>query len=388
MTESRPRSILHVTAPARLGGLESVVVALAGGQRDRGDRVAVVAVVEPGEVEGHPFLSGLRDRGIEADVLELPSRAYLRERGAVRSLARSREADVVHTHGYRSDVVDAPVARSLGIPTVTTVHGFTGGGWKNRIYEALQVRSFRAFDAVVGVSRPMCDELAERGVPRDRLHLHPNAWRPRHEILPRERARERLSLDPGGSTSRPGGPGSSQGPLHLGWVGRLSHEKAPDLFVESLGRLRDVDGWTASIVGEGPLMDRLEERGRELEIDDRVRWHGNVPGAGALMKAFDAFVLSSRTEGTPIVLLEAMAAGIPIVATRVGGVPDLLGDAAILVEPGSVDGLSSAVRSLHGDPDERARLARRALERLDHRADEDAWLDGYERIYDEASENR
>src|SRR5437879_12795654 len=96
-------------------------------------------------------------------------RAYWRERRAVAALCRRIRPDVIHTHGYRPDVVDASVARRLGIPVVTTVHGFTGGGWKNRCYEWLQRRAFRRCDAVVAVCRTLVVGLARGGVPRGRL---------------------------------------------------------------------------------------------------------------------------------------------------------------------------------------------------------------------------
>src|SRR5713101_3623616 len=96
---------------------------------------------------------------------------------AMLELGRRLRPAVVHTHGYRPDVVDAGAARRLGIPTVTTVHGFTGGGWKNRFYERVQRRSHRRFDAVVAVSRPLVEQLLRDGVPPRRLHLVQNAWR-------------------------------------------------------------------------------------------------------------------------------------------------------------------------------------------------------------------
>src|SRR5207245_6251293 len=101
----------------------------------------------------HPFLAPLAQVGITTHQLVFPGRAYWRERRAIAALCRHVRPDIVHTHGYRPDVVDAGVARRLGIPVVTTVHGFTGGGWKNRCYEWLQLRALHPCDAVVAVKR-------------------------------------------------------------------------------------------------------------------------------------------------------------------------------------------------------------------------------------------
>src|SRR2546425_12058628 len=121
--------VLQVVAPGEIGGLERVAQALASGLRGLGHDVHVAVMLDaPG---AHPFLAGLDHSGIPTHPLVLPGRAYLRERRAVAGLCRSLRPDVVHTHGYRPDVVDAGVARGLGIPIVTTVHGFTGGGWEN-----------------------------------------------------------------------------------------------------------------------------------------------------------------------------------------------------------------------------------------------------------------
>ena len=158
-----------------------MVRALAVGQRRAGIDVHVLAILEHLD---HPFPAELLREGVGVTPLALPGRAYWRERRAVADLCSRLGADVLHTHGARVDVIDAGVARRLGISGVTTVHGFTGGGWKNRLYERLQRRAFRRIDAVVAVSRPLVDLLVDGGVARDRVHLVPNAWSPR---LPRTR---------------------------------------------------------------------------------------------------------------------------------------------------------------------------------------------------------
>src|SRR5690606_5584936 len=145
------------------------------GQHRAGHEVRVAAVLEPG-TEEHPFVRPLEEAGVPVVRIVLGSRSYLRERRDVARLCRASRPAVMHTHGYRTDVLHGGLARSLAIPVVATVHGFTGGGPKNRVYEWLQRRAFRRFDAVVAVSRPLGEALGRAGVPRHRLHVLPNAW--------------------------------------------------------------------------------------------------------------------------------------------------------------------------------------------------------------------
>src|SRR2546426_2290007 len=160
-----PMSVLHVVAPGEVGGLERVVHLLAHGQVSAGDDVHVAAVVDPA-CPHHPFLTTLASGGVTTHPIVLPGRAYRRERAAITELCRHLRPHVVHTHGYRADVLDAGAARRLGIPTVTTVHGFTGGGWKNRFYERLQRRAYRRVGAGgVGSRPPRCLGVRGGGAP-------------------------------------------------------------------------------------------------------------------------------------------------------------------------------------------------------------------------------
>jgi glycosyltransferase involved in cell wall biosynthesis len=356
--------ILHVTAPGAVGGLERVVQTLAAGLRQAGHDARVAAVLDEG-TGSTPFLAGLEAAAVPVVPVPLPPRAYLGERRRLADLFRGLGPDLVHTHGYRADVQAGAVARRLGFPTVTTVHGFTGGGWKNRFYEALQRRAFRRCDAVVAVSRPLGERLRAGGVPAGRVHVVPNAAPPPVTSLPRDAARRELGL--------------SDGAFVAGWVGRLSHEKAPDQLVEALVHTPGHIG--AVIIGEGPAGSSSRILAEERGVASRVRWAGAHPDAGSLFPAFDCFVLSSRTEGTPMVLFEAMAAGVPVVARAVGGVPDVVSDAeALLVRSPDPAALGAAIASVAADPAaarERCQAARRRLD--DYRVA--PWVDRYEAVY-------
>jgi glycosyltransferase involved in cell wall biosynthesis len=263
--------------------------------------------------------------------------------------------------------VGARAARRLGIPVVTTAHGFTGGGWRNRFYEWIQFRSFRRSDAVIAVSRGLASELASRGIPGDRIHVVPNAYPADVPRLERSAARERLVVPPAVA--------------HLGWVGRVTREKGLDVLLDALWHLDDVPV-ILSVIGDGRERPALETRARGVRAAHRIIWHGSVADAGALFPAFDLFVLSSRTEGTPMVLFEAMAARVPIVAVAVGGVPDVLSDEeALLVPPENPRALAESIRSALGDRQAATARARAARTRLREQFGSEAWIARHLDVY-------
>jgi len=361
--------VVHVMAPGVIGGLERVVQLLAQGQARAGYDVHVTGIVNPA-CPDHPLLETLAANGVTTHHIGLPGRAYRQERAAMRELYRRLAPDLVHTHGYRPDVVDAAPARSEGIPTVTTVHGFTGGDWKNRLYERLQRRAHRRlFDAVIVVSRALVGRLVLDGVPASRVHVINNVWQETAPPLNRVTARQLLRV--------------AADEFRIGWVGRLSREKGADVLIDALRLVSDLP-LGVSIVGEGSAAEQrsLLARARQAGVADRIQWHGLVPDASRLYQAFDVFVLSSRTEGTPIVLYEAMAAGVPIVATRVGGVPDVLTPAeAALVPSTNPVALAAAIRAVHQDPAAAQARARRARERLLADFTVPPWVRRYEAVY-------
>src|SRR6266566_247913 len=358
--------VLHIIAPGEIGGLERVVQLLAHGQARDGADVHVAVVLEPGSSD-HALVASLAAGGITPHPIAVPGRAYLRERTAILDLARRIHPDVVHTHGYRPDVVDATPARRMGIPTVTTVHGFTGGNWRNRLYECLQRRAYRSFDAVIVVSRPLKEQLLRNRVPADRIHVVQNTWQETAPPLDRSTARRGLGV-------------SAEG-FRIGWVGRLSAEKGPDVLLDALVHLTHLP-LSVSIVGNGQEQQSLLARAKRLGIEQQIRWHGVVPDAARYFAAFDVFVLSSRTEATPIVLFEAMAAGVPIVAAHVGGVPDVVSSAeAALVPPADPVALAAAIRAVYRDPAVARTRAQRARERLLTDFTVPPWISRYDAIY-------
>src|SRR5438105_3959908 len=202
--------------------------------------------------------------------------------------------------------------------------------------------------------------LDQAGVETMTLRISPRAYG-------RDQAREQLEVP--------------EGRFHVGWVGRLTREKGLDVLLAALRLLEDVP-LVVSVVGDGRQRSHLQGEAARLGVGDRVRWLGTVAEAGRLFAAFDVFALSARPEGTPIVLFEAMAAEAPIVATAVGGVPDVVTPReALLVAAEDPAGLAQAIRSVFTNPAAAGDRARRARARLASEFAPAPWLERYEAIY-------
>lgn len=325
----------------------------------------VAAVVSPNEGR-HPFADALESDGVSTTVIRVGDRDYVGERRAIRELCRRDRPDIVHTHGFRPDVVDGGVARREGIPIVSTCHGFIDSTTRGRFYQRLQRLALRRFDAVIAVSGPIADRVRAAGVDARKVHLVPNVFASGTAALGRADARKRLDL--------PDAP-------VIGWVGRLSTEKGPDIALHAFARLARPDVRLV-VIGTGPDEAALRERAVTLGIEKSILWRGVIPDAGALFAAFDVFLLSSRTEGTPIALLEAIGAGVPVVATRVGGVPDMIDESsARLVESGDPGALAAALAEVLDELARARASAERARAKLVSPNAAESWLARYESIY-------
>ncbi len=369
----KPDRILHVIAPCELGGAERVVHDSALGQRNRGHAVSVMALLAPDAAD--PWLvTALRANEVPTFTCRSSRRGYLAEIKAIRHRMRETRADIVHCHAYRGDVLGRLAAVGLPAALVATAHGFTGGGLKNQCYEWLDRRALRRFDAVIAVSAQLETRLESSGVPHEKLNLVQNAFLPL-PLLPRSQALDKLGLDRSRTT--------------IGWIGRVEWEKGADVLVEAVALL-ERSGVQTAVVGDGREREKNELATHRLGIADTVRFTGSIPNAGELLAAFDVVVLSSRTEGLPISLLEALSAGVPVVATAVGEVPAATanGRFAQLVPSEDPTALAAAIDRVLAQEGQAEDIARQAAEWVRQRFGSDAWLDRIDTTYQLALRHR
>jgi glycosyltransferase involved in cell wall biosynthesis len=258
----------------------------------------------------------------------------------------------LHSHKFGSNVWCALVARLARVPVlVTHEHSWSFTDDRLRVFLDRRLIASRA-DAMVAVSSADARRMiAVERIPERKIHVIPNG------ILPPE-------VGDAGALRRELGLASDL-PI-IGMVASLRPEKRVDLLLDAVQRVAATErAFHVAVVGDGPLARELEARATTLGLAERVSFLGYRSDAVELAAGFDVAVLTSDREGMPLSLLEYMALGRAIVATAVGGVPDVVADGreALLVAPGDASSVASALGRLLDDPEERARLGRSAAVR-------------------------
>lgn len=290
----------------------------------------------------------------------------LRDVAATLQLARRmREGryDIVHLHSSKAGIVGRVAARLAGVPVVVhTVHGW---GFNDEqpaaiaaSYRALERACARLSDALVVVGSPYRDEGLALGIGT------PSQYHLIRSGIEVEAYRD-VTLDRVGARARIGLPEDA---FVVGNVGRLSPPKCPELMLRAFARVSATRPQAHLVlVGDGWQRAEVETEAHRLGLGDRVRLLGLRRDVPELLRAFDVFVMSSSREGLPRTLSQAMAASLPVVATRVGGIPDAIveGENGFLVESGDVAALADRLALLADDPALRARMGANGLARVE-----------------------
>jgi glycosyltransferase involved in cell wall biosynthesis len=306
------------------------------------------------EDEGDALLAEARGRGLSAVALEAGGPLDLRPVSELRDLLRGRRIDILCAHDSKSAFVGYWAARRCGIPIIAWARGWTGETLRVRLYDSVHRWLLRRVDVVVAVSQAMREEVCRRGVSGTRVAVIPNAFA--GQAAPAADGKLRRDLGIGAET-----------PLVVS-VGRLSREKGHRYLVEAAAVLAgEGHRFALAIVGEGREMPHLQRQVKKQALADRVHLVGFRTDIPAIMAEADVVALPSLTEGLPNVVLEAFAAGKPVVATRVGGVPEAVEDGrtGLLVPARDPAALAAGIAACLDDPARAARIgeeARRALE--------------------------
>jgi glycosyltransferase involved in cell wall biosynthesis len=265
------------------------------------------------------------------------------------------------------NLLAAPAAVACGIPCVAVEHNMDGWRTSGWLYAACDrvIGKLNAGRIAVGqaVARMLIDQ---RVVPADKIRIVSNAgFEPVTAGPGRARVRERFGI--------------RDGQVGVVVVARLVEQKGHDVLLRALSRVPDVDRLRVVCIGEGPRRDGLERMVAARGLEAVVTLAGQLPSAASLLAGFDILALPSRWEGLPLVVVEAMAAGLPVIASATGATPEVVtdGETGLLVPPGDEEALARALGRLAADEDLRRRMGAAGRSRRPSGDVNDSWVRQY-----------
>ncbi len=353
--------ILYVITELDVGGAEKALFELATSLSRAAYEPHVACL------SGHgPLAADLAQRGVPVHFLDAGGSWDIRVLWRLRRLLT--QADIVHSFLYHANMVARLAAVGAGVAAVVCSARVAERSRPGR--RRLECLTHRLVDAEVCVSNGVRDFLASGGFPRRKLIVIPNGV-DAARFAGRDLAfKARLGIKP-------------EAPL-VATIGRLHEQKGMDHFVRAAASVRHSrPDCHFLIVGAGPLEGQLRAAAKGLHLEGALTFLGHCDDVPAVLRATDAFVLASLWEGMPNVVLEAMAAGAPVVATRVEGTVDLIehGETGLLVMPRDVPGLVSAIQRVLDEPGLAERLGRAAQERVRTQFPLDAMVRRHEALY-------
>ncbi|MCK4548519.1 MAG: glycosyltransferase [Candidatus Krumholzibacteria bacterium] len=359
----KSRNILFFISSLRIGGAELHLLNLCGYLAGRGVSSSVCTLAEGGDLR-----TRFEELGVTVHDLRIGSLTDLVQpsvRKRIGEIVAASDPDIIHAHMYHAEIAAALASARSGVPLVVTRHS-----------SGLEFNGFRKFAAsvagkwmrrVIAVSEEAAEEAAKIGASPDAVVTIPNGvdtsrFRP---LDPALRESERARLIDEQFTA-----GCAAECVLIGSVSGLKPVKNFPMLVTAFSHL---EGPRLLVLGEGPSRGELEGLISELGLEGKVSLPGHSARPEEYLPLLDLFVLPSRSEGVPMALLEAMSCGLACAASRVGGIPDLLGDCGITFDSGDTEGLVDLLGQLAADPALRADLGRRARIRAMEYFDLEIW---------------
>jgi len=347
--------VVHVVLSLNVGGLERNVVNQVREGRKLGQRVSVLCLDDPGTLAAQVITMG-------SELISLSRRPGLRP-GMVLQVRRALQAlrpDVVHTHQLATLLYGGAAAKMLRVPVVLhTEHGREpyASRWRTRLLGRV---AGRCCDRFYCLTADMANEVRSARIVSDRkisvIQNGIDVSRFTEVRYDTARLRQSLAIPP-------------HAPF-IGTVGRLTEIKRQDLLIRAFAKVREhVRDAFLVLVGEGPLLDSLRELAWRLGVADCVRFVGYQPHSGPYLQAMNVFALTSRSEGMPQAVLEALVTGLPVVASRVGGLPEVIEDGVtgMLFESGNETALAEILHELIRDREKAHRLGTAARASVESR---------------------
>ena len=329
-------TILFLISSAGHYGMENMLVALARNLSRLGCH-CIVGVFRDSRFPHTEVAEEAQKHGLTVEIVPCNGRLDRSAVAQIRRLLVKYGVDILHPHGYKADLYAYAAARWSRVPLLATSHNWPSKKFSMRAYAALDRLALRRFDRVVAVSDPVKDTLLHWGGPRDRIAVIFNGvdvehFRTAAPTLKSAMATAEHSL--------------------VGFVGRFVPDKGGALLLRAAQHVLAMHpNTTFALVGDGPLRSEWQTLARELGITEHVVFTGIRNDMPGIYASLDMVVLPSLVESMPMCLLEAMAAGKPVIATRVGAVPEFVipEQTGLLLAPSDQNGLAAAIVRLLGN---------------------------------------
>lgn len=310
--------------PGPMGGAEKIVANGMKALLDSGAGIELWVIKEERVPQvAANFLNYVIDLGIPYKVFSSHRIADFELIFELRTQFKKEQIQIIHAHGFKAAFY-GKLALSGTQKLVVTHHGKTGHTFKVKIYEYLELQVMKRSSAVIAVSQEMRSMLVHSGIKNAKCHVVENFMTSpllQHQTF-------------------------NQAPIKLLFAGRLSPEKGCGILIEAMDRVRSLD-LHLTILGDGVERDKLQARTEELGLSQNVDFLGFKSNVNEYMVTSDALVMPSYREGQPLTLIEACCLGLPVVASNVGGIPELITQNGLLHNPGDVDGLATAIQELN-----------------------------------------
>jgi len=287
-------------------------------------------------------------------------------------IMKTEEYDLIESHGYKAAAIACFLKLFTRKPWIAVLHGHTKENWKVELYSLLELFLVRYADKIVTVSAEMRRRLVAGWLPQARTVAIPNAIDP-----------DQFSVIRGGVTR--GQLGIADHETLIGIIGRFSPEKGQDLFVEAFNQLATTHPQVKAIfLGEGPTEEQIRVLVKNFHLEDRVIFAGYQTCIADYYPLLDLVVMPSRSEGLPSVALEALLLKIPVVATMVGGIPELIKDeqTGLLVASENPERLAAAIERLLADDNLKDRIISGGYALVTGQFTPDARAKAFEKLYE------
>ncbi|WP_243373862.1 glycosyltransferase [Geotalea sp. SG265] len=369
--EREKLKVLHMIASPGIGGAERLLLTLAGAL-DRERFELVIAMYVGLDLDRDALWNEAKKLDVLLEPITIRSPFDYRQLGKIKAIMCRHRPHIIHTHGYKTNILGLLFARLFGAATVSTVHGWLHAERViTRMLGQMNMLCLRHFSSVIAVSDEIRLGLEKGGIPPKRIRVLKNIpTLSQTSIVDREAVKKKLGIPAGAKV--------------IGFVGRLERVKGIAQFIQAaLALISEGESVHFVVIGDGSERAAMEGLVSAHGAASNIRFLGFLTDPVEIFSSLDVYVLSSLSEGIPLTLLEAMNMGVPVIATAVGGVPEVVKDGVngILVPPDDINALVKAIKLVLDCNTHREKMIAEARKNIGETYDMMTWIRKIEEMY-------